>query len=540
MGIKKLTSWLRPYRVSKPTHAFADGVMFIDGHSMAHVVARHGNRGAMYDWRAVSLTMENLMNRWIAEGWNIEMILFDGLTPKPKMGEISRRTRERIQEASRSNTLSLAAGCSNVCYATLVNKYPKVNCKISTEESDDIVASMVFNYAASHRDTTIYLLSSDSDFCAFDFPDNVVLVNPHQASRDRYDSISLAKQLREKTMLPPSAVAYAIKIGSEPSESTLTDPYYVKFATDQMKKLTAHSIATHKEYVADAGMMESYKLLGGDLKIDPAAHRVINGLRASNESYMMMPIMCEPPEAEFAFDAGRRWRSLAYEIIAQKAGGKDMFFNEIGRKHAERHEYKVPMTDGAREKNDGLEEYKYGTRESITREVKSWKTKEDLVNAIYDEVALTTPVGEGLLKYSPEIAKAQALTYLTEIVNSVGKRRREIFWSERGKPMSGTMLRMYNKFLTCVMSLRLLEAAGFQHPIKLELYDMDAARYRQIVTEVSSPTHKKIDVRKGSPPRKNGGKNYRSNRSRSTTPEAPKDKVDADALADQVSRVQIS
>lgn len=319
--------------------------------------------------------------------------------------------------------------------------------------------------------------------------------------------------------MPPSAVAYNVQYRSPYGQSVLTNPKYIEYAAEQMETLKSHSIATHAEYVEDEAMMHSYKVLGEDNSFDQAAHRVINSLVASNELYMMMPIMCEPVESEFCFDAGRRWRSLAYEIIAQKAGGsKDMYFTEYGRNRAMPSERKIPITDGSREQNDRLEKYTYGSKESITQEVKSWKTKEDLVQAIYKETDLTTPSGEGVLKYSPEITKGAALAYLREIVDSVGnKHRKDIYFKDRGQPMSSTALRVYNKFLACVMSLRLLQCAGFKLPVDLELYDMDGARWARKVIETSSPTHRPINIRN----------------------DKPKPRIDEDSLSDQMRTMRI-
>lgn len=504
MGIRGLTSQLRPLTVRKPPQAFADGTMFIDGHSMSHTVARSGQEGAMYDWRGVGLAMEMTMKSWLQAGWKIEMILFDGLTPREKMGVIDKRVRERIGKAVNSHSLSLAAACASVCQTTLVNKFPQINCKIAPGESDDLLASLVWNYATRHADTPTYLLTGDSDFCAFDFPNNVTLVNP-QTYRGQFDSLNLTPQVTRRKGVPPSAYAYITQYARSSGQAVLTNPNYIKYANEQMETLKSQSIATHAEYMKDEAMMHSYKVLGEDNTFDQAAHRVINSLVASNELYMMMPIMCEPSESEFCFDAGRRWRSLAYEVIAQKEGGsKDMYFTEYGRHEYRTNERKIPITDGSREQNDRLEKYKYGSKESITKEINSWKTKEDFVQAIYNEMDMTTPSGEGPLKYSPEITKNAALAYLNEIVDSVGnKHRKEIYFKNRGKMMSPTALRVYNKFLACVMSLRLLQCAGFKLPVNLELYDMDGARWAEVVIQTSSPNHKRIDIRNDKP-RNNG------------------------------------
>lgn len=520
MGIRGLTSQLRPLTVRKAPQALADGTMFIDGHSMSHAVARSGKEGAMYDWRGVGLAMEMTMKSWLQAGWKIEMILFDGLTPREKMDVIDKRVRERIGKAVNSHSLNLAAACASVCQATLVNKFPQINCKIASGESDNLLASMVWNYATKHTNTPTYLLTGDSDFCAFDFPDNVTLVNPH-THRGQFDALNLTPQVTRKKGLPPSAFAYNVQYGQVRSygQSVLTNPEYIKYATEQMETLKSQSIATHAEYMKDEAMMHSYNVLGEGNSFDQAAHRVINSMVASNELYMMMPIMCEPMESEFCFDAGRRWRSLAYEKIAQKAGGsKDMYFTEYGRDRNRTSKRKIPITDGTREQNDRLEQYKYGSKESITQEINGWKTKEDFVQAIYNEMDLTTPSGEGLLKYSPEITKNAALAYLNEIVNSVGnKHRKEIYFKNRGQDMSHTALRVYNKFLACVMSLRLLECAGFKLPVNLELYDMDGARWAEVVIQTSSPNHRRIDIRN----------------------DKPSNNVDTDSLTDQMKTMNI-
>ncbi|CAG81404.1 YALI0D23771p [Yarrowia lipolytica CLIB122] len=513
MGIRGLTGYLRPLCVQRPPQSFADGAMFIDGHAMAHQVARMGNEGAMYDWRGVGLTMERVMNQWIQDGWNIEIVLFDGLTPREKMGIINKRVAERIRTATRSSSLNLAAACASVCQAVLVNKYPQINCKIAPGETDDILASMVWNYAINHTDTPTYLLTGDSDFFAFDFPENVTIVNP-QMRHGMYSALNLTPQVRKKKGVLPSAAAYMIKENIRYS-SVETNPRYLEFLASQMDTLKRNSISTHDEFANNEQMMHSYRVLGEN-SFDQAGHRIINGLVASNELYMMMPIMCEPSDSEFCFDAGRRWRSLAYEVIAQKAGGKGMYFSEYGRNGWNLGERKIPITDGSREQTDRLEDYKYGSRETITYEIKQWKTKKDIVNAIYNETALTTLSGDGILKYSPEITKQAALAYLNEIVDSVDKRRRDIYHRDRGRSMTPTSLRIYNKMLACVLSLRLLQCVGFKLPVELQLYDMDGARWGQVVLETHSPRHKPINVRKDS----------RSQKS-------------ADDLADQIGQMKI-
>lgn len=82
--------------------------------------------------------------------------------------------------------------------------------------------------------------------------------------------------------------------------------------------------------------------------------------------------------------------------------------------------------------------------------------------------------------------------------------------------MTPTSLRIYNKMLACVLSLRLLQCVGFKLPVELQLYDMDGARWGQVVLETHSPRHKPINVRKDS----------RSQKS-------------ADDLADQIGQMKI-
>ncbi|KAG5368433.1 hypothetical protein CKK34_2044 [Yarrowia sp. E02] len=493
---------------------------------MANMVVRQGFRGAMYDWRGVSSSMENIMNQWIGYGWNIELILFDGLTPRNKMKVMKKLLLDQILTATRAISLSTPAGAAAVCHSTLLHKFPQINCKIAPGETDAILSSIAYNYAKKHPDTPTYLMSGDSDFLAFDFPDNVTILDTEPETMDLHRSINLTPKVREAKSAPASALAFS-KLTHSHLHNAVMDPRYFDYAEKQMLQLTRFNVSDHKEYVLNDELMRSYRVLE-NRPFDEGAHKVVNAVSALEADpksdqglFTIMPIMCERQETEFCFEAGRRWRSLAYQmIIEQTTNKRHSEFYEYGRQVIHFKKAMIPVSDGAREKHDKLEKddkkynfrrrrlpskprdeydrllaqvYYYGSKESITNEIKGWKTAEDVVEAIYKEIIRTSPVQPEELKYSPAIAESYIKTFLREVFDPVARNRNPE--SDRGLGMTATSKRLYNKILACVMSLRLLQSAGLSLPVDVELFHLDAARWRDIVLQTSSPNHKPIMMR---------------------------------------------
>lgn len=479
MGIRGFYSQLRPlYRAKKP-NAFADGTMFIDGHSMSHMVARCGDPGAMYDCKGVSNTMDMLMTEWLAAGWNIELIIFDGLTPREKMEEIDKRTRERIRDACRTNTLSLAAGCATVCYSLITQKFPEICCRIAPGECDDILASVAYNYAMKNRTTPTYILSSDSDFCAFDYPDNVTIVNPNDYyKRGTMEALTLTPTIRKSWRCAPSSAAWHRLNNMNNSHKNGDNPAYLKYAKEQQARLELYRLSSAAEYTKDPVMSRSYNVL--DRADEPGAHRVVNSWDDSKTSYMYMPITCEPARSEFSFDAGRRWRSVAYEIITTQAGGHSEFFTEYGRDGFDTSNRDIPITDQTRAAYDAKSNYKYGSKEEVIKEVKGWKV-EDMIAEICSEALRTSKNGERELSFDPQLLKHQSRLFLNEILCQGNPHEEPT--RNRGKGMAAHSLRFYNKFFAIFMSLRLLRSAGVPLPADVELNFLDGARWQKISVE---------------------------------------------------------
>lgn len=427
--------------------------------------------------------MEKELKGWEKAGWKIELILFDGLTPLSKFVEINSRQRSRIRDGHNSASLSLAASAACVCQATIEQKFPHVNCRVAPAECDDILASIAYQYALKNPATPTYLFTGDSDFCAFDFPSNVVLVDPF-AVKKQFDTLKLTEKVKNKFNVPPSALAHEVRqLQPVVRPNVLTLPAYKKFAKDRQAVLDRYKIASFSDYCASDEMMNSYNVLSPHTQ-EPSAHRIVNSWTDSKSLYMYMPILCEPKESEYCYDAGRRWRSVAYEIISQKAGANEKLFVEYGRNGEQAEGRNIPITDEARQETK--EAYKYYSISSVTNEINKWTTPEHMIEAMIKEVAKTTQIGRKFtnLNYNMATTENLARKYLTEIFQNSGNPNRvEIIESQRGFNMSVSSRRWYNKFLACVNSFRLLEAAGFTLPVSLELSDMDGARWAQMIKQ---------------------------------------------------------
>lgn len=468
MGIPGYYSQLKSLYVRKQLKEFADGVVFIDGHSMSHMVTERCMPGAKYDLRAVRFHMEVVLKKWLLAGWKIEMILFDGLTPLTKFKETERRRDIRVKEAIAAKSLSLPAGCADVCSDTILSQFPDIATRIAPGECDDILASLVYNHAVRNPDKPTYVMTNDTDFCAFDFPDNVVILNTSVFGIDAgvINTLNPRKVLKERFDLLPSLAGYgAMEFSKLNKSAALKDKEkYHQFAASQMAILQKFTFGSAKEYIEDEVTSRVYKLLGTN---ENNAHRVVNAWLESESLYLFLQILCEPVESEYAFDAGRKWRSVAYEMILEKIGAtyEGYQFQEHGRRGDSTSCTNLPISDTGRAVFDAENSYKLGTKEQVITEIGKWTTK-DMTTAIWEEALLTTPQSNG--EYNEEAMRELSQDFLSQILRLEGGPRRNCV-------LQPEYLRFYNKFLAIFQSLRLLEAAGVSFPADLQSCDLDGS-----------------------------------------------------------------
>ncbi|KAG5367085.1 hypothetical protein CJU89_1533 [Yarrowia sp. B02] len=472
MGIPGYYTQLKSLYVRKQLKEFADGTVFIDGHSMSHMVTERCMPGARYDLRAVRFHMEIVLRKWLQAGWKIEMILFDGLTPLTKFQETERRRDIRVKESIKAQSLSSQATCADVCSDTILSQFPDIACRIAPGECDDILASLVYNYAVKNPGKPTYVMTNDTDFCAFDFPDNVVLLNTSVFGIDAgvINTLNPARVLRERFDLSPSLAGFgAMEFSKLNKSGALKDkPEYKQFAKSQMAILQKFSFGSAQEYIEDEYAMRVYRLLDTN---ENNAHRVVNGWLDYKQLYTFLPILCEPEDAEYTFDAGRRWRSVAYEMILEKIGASGEQFQEHGRSGAQTSCTNLPITDSSRAAFDAESSYKLGTRQQVLDEIAKWDVKA-MINAIWEEALRTTP--QSLGEYNEEVMHTLSLDFLAQILRLEGGPRRNC-------TLRPEHLRFYNKFLAIFQSLRLFKAVGVRFPAQIQSYDLDGSLWWTLV-----------------------------------------------------------
>ncbi|KAG5372362.1 hypothetical protein CJU90_2450 [Yarrowia sp. C11] len=471
MGIPGYYTQLKSLYVRKQLKEFADGRIFIDGHSMSHMVTQRCMPGARYDLRAVRCHMEVVLRKWLLAGWKIEMILFDGLTPLSKFKETERRRDIRVKEGIEANSFCLPAGCADVCSDTILSQFADIPCRIAPEECDDILASLVYNYATQNPGKPTYVMTNDTDFCAFDFPDNVVILNTSVFGIDAgvINTLNPAKTLKERFNLAPSLAGYGAMEFTKLSkcEPLKDEEGYKKFAESQMAILKRFSFGSAQDYIKDEHASRVYSLLSDTDENN--AHRVVNAWFGCGQLYTFLQVLCEPKDAEYAFDAGRKWRSVAYELILEKIGADSASdqFQEHGRKGDVTHCYDLPVTDKSRAVFDAEQKnYKLQTRQQILDEIAAWDI-DSMTLAIWEEALLTTPQSNG--EYNEEALRDLSKNFLSQIIRLEGGPRKLC------SPLRQEYLRFYNKFFAIFQSLRLLEAAGVRLPVTIKSYDLDGS-----------------------------------------------------------------
>lgn len=471
MGIPGYYTQLKSLYVRKQLKEFADGIVFIDGHSMSHMVTDRCMPGAKYDLRAVRCHMEVVLRKWLQAGWKIGMILFDGLTPLSKFKETERRRDIRVKEGIEAKSLCLPAACADVCSDTILSQFPDIPCRIAPGECDDILASLVYNHAIQNPGMPTYVMTNDTDFCAFDFPDNVVILNTSVFGIDAgvINTLNPAKILKERFDLSPSLAGYgAMEFTKLNKCSPLKDDEgYKRFAESQMAVLKSFDFGSAHDYIQDEKASRVYRLLSDTNENN--AHRVVNAWLDSGSLYTFLQILCEPKEAEYAFDAGRKWRSVAYEMILEKIGAESAGeqFKEHGRKGDATHCANLPITDKARAVFDAENEpYKLKTRQQIQDEIAAWDV-DSMTSAIWEEALLNTPQSNG--EYNEEAMHEISKNFLSQILRLEGGPRKLC------SPLGPAYLRFYNKFFAIFQSLRLLEASGVRFPVSINSYDLDGS-----------------------------------------------------------------
>ncbi|VBB79322.1 YALIH222S01e36290g1_1 [Yarrowia lipolytica] len=438
---------------------------------MSHMVTERCMPGAKYDLRAVRCHMEVVLRKWLLAGWKIEMILFDGLTPLSKFKETERRRDIRVKEGIEAKSFCLPAGCADVCSDTILTEFPDISCRIAPGECDDILATLVYNYATQNPGKPTYVMTNDTDFCAFDFPDNVVILNTSVFGIDAgvINTLNPAKVLKERFDLCPSLAGYgAMEFTKLNKCGRLKDDVgYKKFAESQMAILQRFSFGSAQDYIQDEHASRVYRLLSNTNENN--AHRVANAWFDYGQLYTFLQILCEPEEAEYAFDAGRKWRSVAYDLILEKIGAEptEDQFQEHGRKGNVTHCANLPITDKARAVFDASSDtYKLQTREQILDEIADWNIN-SMASAIWEEALLTTPQSNG--EYNEKAMYELSMNFLTQILRLEGGPRKLC------SPFGPAYLRFYNKYFAIFQSMRLLEAAGVQLPVTINSYDLDGS-----------------------------------------------------------------
>lgn len=439
---------------------------------MSHMVTERCLPGSRYDLSAVAFHMTQVLEKWLLAGWNIEMILFDGLTPESKFAETERRRSSRIKDAIGAQSLSLQALCADVCSDVILADFPDIGCKIAPAECDDVLASLVYNYAVSNPSKNTYVMTNDTDFCAFDFPDTVTILNTSVYGIDAgvINTFCPSKSLDEHYSIRPSLAAYGAMEFSKlnKSASLVATEGYQAFRASQMAILTKFDFSNAQQYSTNKVASRAYTLLGNSSENN--AHRVVNCWLENHSRYLFLPIVCEPKESEYAFDAGRKWRSVAYELILEPIGGvetRNEHLDEHGRREDATCVVELPIGDVSRAQFDasGRETYKFDTREKILKDISEWDL-EKMVQEIWSEALATTPQSNG--EYHAETMEELGLDYLRQILRLRGGPRKNC-------TLKPAFLRFYNKFLAIFMSLRMLEAAGVKFPVQMKSYDLDGS-----------------------------------------------------------------
>lgn len=495
MGIPGLFTRLRPlYWIQKLDDC--QGKIFIDGNSVAYLAAFEGDKHRYGDLREVSQCMDGLLSRWLAHNWDIELVLFDGLTPESKIAESHKRTRDSIKDGVKSSCLSVTALTGSTCHELLSNRATakpasrdntpgapqqgqEFATRVAHDECDNILASVAHNYARNHPKTKTYIVSLDSDFTAFDFPPNMHILNfseKHFFNKEEYVSCLQTVRIERVLHMNAGKVAYSVEhqlfkegyVNDKPLEKHKP---YVEWQKQQQEVLKSQNFANIADFVASPQQAFAEQILTRNHWASQEAHRVANVWQRCKKAYIFMPIQCEPEWAEFAFVAGQKWRSVAYERILSKAGaqpGQVSHFQEHGRGGNQEQVVDIPTNDKSRAQRDSTTfGYSFGTLKDQIEEIGSWKFA-DMRRAVIDEVFNNTP-GESAdpkshffyngNRYRPFIA-----AYLDKIWNPDTVLATAPALSG-DTHMNPTAQRLHNKLVACVFSLKLVEASGIPIPL---------------------------------------------------------------------------
>lgn len=498
MGIKGYFSTMRERFTPLTLDQIGRGVVFIDGHIMAHQIANMVDPGSRYDMRGVAMKLEELFNCWIGQHkWDIQLVLFDGLVPTEKMDSRRKRAIESLPTALHAQSLALTVLCGALCLDTIQTKFPGVPCLVSPGEADPDLACLVFNYATMNPNKAVHIISNDSGFCAFDFPENVHIVNTLVGGLENsvLYALPVSRTVANWIGVKPTLLAYSVMkhSGKGPSQAKKYEQEegYIEFSQQQQQLLAKANYASVSEYLGEPITRRAYQIFGQSHD-ELLMHTAANAWIEYGYAYVLLPVMCEPKEYEYAFDAGRRWRSVAYEICAQRLvqvfPEKDFVkshvreFVRIGETLGE---MDVPIRDSERTRyNSTGSHYQLFARDELLRAIKTWKTS-DLINAIWIEISATSPnIRNTKLEFDAHHMRDRVLRYLKEAWNDEGvfalrrySRKERKLMARKSCAMDGTDRRFYNKLLACLQSLRMLQAVGVKFPVDVHLFDLDGTRW---------------------------------------------------------------
>lgn len=498
MGIKGYFATMKERFTPLTLDQIGRGVVFIDGHIMAHQIANMVDPGSRYDMRAVAMKLEELFNCWIGQHkWDIQLVLFDGLVPAEKMDTRRKRAEESLPTALSAQSLALTVLCGALCLDTIQAKFPQVPCLVSPEEADRDLACLVYNYARQNPSKAVHIISNDSGFCAFDFPDNVNVVNTLVGGLENSVLYALPVSRTVATWIgvKPTLLAYSVMKHSNrgPSQAKKYEDEegYLEFSQKQDQLLAKANYSSVGEYLAEPTTRRAYQIFGQQHD-ELLMHSAANAWIDYGYAYVLLPVMCEPKEFEYAFDAGRGWRSVAYEICAQRLGQvfpeKDMVSNyvrEFVRVGASLGEVEVPITaQGRAEYNSIGSHYQLVQKDDLLKTIKTWRTG-DLIQAIWAEIAATSPnLRNTKLEYDNNHTRDRVVKYLKEAWNDEGpfalrkySRKERKLMARKSCAMNATERRFYNKLLACIQSLRMLQSVGVKFPVDIHLFDIDGTRW---------------------------------------------------------------
>ncbi|ODQ63859.1 hypothetical protein NADFUDRAFT_52849 [Nadsonia fulvescens var. elongata DSM 6958] len=363
MGIRYLTKIYNPLGEFVDYEKLRNAACFIDGPSLAHCICSDLSSTSVGDPALATEKARRILQRLIDKQIDIRYVVFDGAIPLEKIETKLQRANQDIAKLHNTPSgLILGSFATDMLRETLDEYFPSIPVITVPYEADYAVAGMVKRYAAIFKRRvesvenqsnpkpyeSVYLISSDSDFLVYDLGFNVGCVcftRTKDLEQSKQVFVTYHKEVMDKVGMPLWEAGYVLDKIPFYKRKNLTlsdlsrfkikknDPHYHKFKDEftlkEFKWSTCDEFARDPHILFIKNFLPSCKLSRLHIMLNRHGENLRAKLTKDSTS-IFLPVLVEDIRLSTVWAIGRRWRSLAYEILLKKFEGGMINMGELG------------------------------------------------------------------------------------------------------------------------------------------------------------------------------------------------------------------